>query len=486
MVKASVLVVEDENIVAEDISACLKSAGYTVVGCSASGEDALVKTETYRPDLVCMDIVLAGKLNGIQTADRIIRNYNIPVIYLTAYTDEDTIEKAKITDPYGYIVKPFDDKVLLRTLDMALYKHRLQQKLRESEEKYRLLIENSPLGVTIFQNGHLVFVNSALCDMLGYTDRQLIGLSKQELKKLIHSDDNEQVCHHLQNCLHEFKSVSAYAIRVFHKDKELRWFELNINYVTFNKQAAVYMTILNITEKKHLEERLYHSQKIETIGQLSAGIAHQLNTPLAVMSSRLQILESDFEREGRTAFLHETKKIMESLNKISNIITSLLNFSRQSIDKKENININMLVSELLTFVEVNAKKRNIQLETFLAKKLPEVQIVRNKVEQVFLNVIANAFDAMPDGGILNVRSQLIKKEQGSYAAITFTDSGTGMTKKTQKNVFEPFFTTKPAGAGTGLGLFLSYNIIKEHNGAIDIKSARGKGTSFQILIPVST
>jgi len=484
MAKANVLIVEDEQIVAEDISACLKGAGYTVVGCSASGEDAIEKAAKFRPDLICMDIILAGKLNGIQTADRIIRNYNIPVIYLTAYTDEDTFEKAKITDPYGYIVKPFDEKTLLLTIDMTLYKHKLQLKLKESEEKYRLLVENLPLGVTIFQNGRLVFVNKALCDMLRYNDRQLTGLSLKALKILIHPDDVMQVCHHLQNCLRKYKSVSMSSIRAFRKDKELRWFEFNINYTAFNKKAAVHITILDITDKKRLEAQLTHSQKIETIGQLSAGVAHQLNTPLAVMSSRLQLLESDFEREGQTGFLLEVKKIMESLDRISNIITSLLSFARQSGDKKEMVDVNSLIREILMFVELNAKKRNIQIRTFLTNHIPALQVVRNKLEQVFLNVIANAFDAMPDGGILTVRTRVIVNEGIHKIAITITDNGIGMTKTAQKKLFEPFFTTKPAGAGTGLGLFLSYNIIKEHNGAITIKSDRRKGTSLQILLPV--
>ena len=144
MADTSLLVVEDESIVAMDIKHRAEGMGYKVMGIASSGEEAISKTGEFQPDLILMDIVLKGKMDGVQAAQIIREKYDIPVVYLTAYSDEKTLGRAKLTGPFGYIIKPFEDRELHSAVEIALYKHQMDSKLKESEERYRTLFESSP------------------------------------------------------------------------------------------------------------------------------------------------------------------------------------------------------------------------------------------------------------------------------------------------------------------------------------------------------
>ncbi len=147
MSSGRILVVEDEVIVAKDIANSLERLGYTVVGATASGEEALLLAEQHRPDLVLMDIKLQGQLSGIETAERLRTTFDIPAVFLTAYADDDTLRRARVTEPYGYILKPFELRELHSTIEIALYRHTAEKKLRESEERFSPLQRNLPVGM---------------------------------------------------------------------------------------------------------------------------------------------------------------------------------------------------------------------------------------------------------------------------------------------------------------------------------------------------
>ena len=178
MSKIKILVVEDERIVAKDIQNTLRNLGYEVPAIASTGEDAVRKSGEIMPDVVIMDIVLKGEVDGIEAASTIRSLYKIPIIYLTAYEDEETLDRAKITEPLGYILKPFEERDLHTTLEMALYKHNMESKLAESEERYRLLVEHSPDGIAIEADKKIIFLNPAAVKMLGESDDvRLLGNS---------------------------------------------------------------------------------------------------------------------------------------------------------------------------------------------------------------------------------------------------------------------------------------------------------------------
>jgi len=184
MSPTSLLVVEDESIVAMDIKHRAEGLGYRVVGIAASGEDAIKLAREEKPDLVLMDIVLKGEMDGIEAAEVIREEMNIPVVYLTAYSDEKTLSRAKLTGPFGYIIKPFEDRELHSAIEVALYKHKMDSKLRESEERYRALLESSPDPIILLDSSsRIVFVNRAVEKLTGLKRERLKGKKLSVLEK---------------------------------------------------------------------------------------------------------------------------------------------------------------------------------------------------------------------------------------------------------------------------------------------------------------
>lgn len=176
MKKGTIFVVEDEVIIADDIKSYLQKFGYKVPSIATSGEEALKRVRDVRPDLVLMDIVLRGEMDGIETAERIRSEFDVPVVYLTAFADDQTLERAKITEPFGYIIKPFEERDLYKTIEMALYKHKMERKLKESEAKFRRIVETAQEGIWVLDTeDRTTYVNKRMAEMLGYREDEMIG-----------------------------------------------------------------------------------------------------------------------------------------------------------------------------------------------------------------------------------------------------------------------------------------------------------------------
>ena len=245
-----ILVVEDEAIVANDIRDTLISLGYTVAGTAKSGELALEKTAGTKPDLVLMDIHLAGKLDGIETAGQIHAKYGIPVIFLTAYADEALLERAKIAEPYGYIVKPYDERGLHSSIEMALYKHAMELRLKESEATTRVMVDaTQDLLFLLAADGKILVANEALATRARMTTAELRGTSAYDLvaKKVL---SPKMVCWNLKTT----------GERRINSEEQLNrgWFDLTI-YPLYNANGSAEkfaVSIRNITARKQAEEQV--------------------------------------------------------------------------------------------------------------------------------------------------------------------------------------------------------------------------------------
>jgi signal transduction histidine kinase len=233
----------------------------------------------------------------------------------------------------------------------------------------------------------------------------------------------------------------------------------------------------DVTQRERMEEQMSQTEKLTSLGLLAAGVAHEVNTPLAVISNYIQMLAKQMpEGDPRQSII---EKIVKQTFRASEIVNNLLNFSRTGAGELADIDVNKVVEETLSLVAHPLKTSQIQIVKQLGSTLPPVRGSANKLQQVFLNLFLNARDAMPGGGMLEVRTAA---HNGSVE-IEVVDTGAGIPREHIHRIFDPFFTTKASGRGTGLGLSVSYGIIKEHAGKIDVRSSPGKGTSFHVEFP---
>lgn len=262
ILQAKILIIEDELIEAMNFEQSLKSIGYEVVGISSTGEDALHKVAELEPDLVLMDIILKGDMDGIQAAAKIKEGFDIPVVYLTAHPEESTVERAKRTTPYGYLIKPVNITVLKNTIDMALYKHQMDKKLKESEKRFKASFDQAPVGMVLSGSNRRIYkINKAFSQLLGYTNEEL---KNQRFIELTYLDDVKISDNAVKSLLSGKEDKVNLQKRYVHKDGHLIWADVNV--VLFkdeNGKPLFYIShIKDITERKKSEKALLESERL--------------------------------------------------------------------------------------------------------------------------------------------------------------------------------------------------------------------------------
>lgn len=231
-------------------------------------------------------------------------------------------------------------------------------------------------------------------------------------------------------------------------------------------------------DKQKLQTQLQHVERLAFVGELSAGIAHELNEPLARILGFAQLIKKSGKLNDQQA--EDVERIVKASLYTREIIKKLMIFSRQMPQQISTVNLNDIVNNILYFIDVRFQGRNIKITKQLYSNLPNIKADEVQVSQVLVNLITNAVHAMPSGGNIIVKTSRKK----DYIALTVTDTGTGMTPEIKSKIFEPFFTTKLPGQGTGLGLSVVQGIIQTHNGKINVISTPGKGSQFEILLPI--
>ena len=254
--KVRILIVEDESIVGIDLKQTLIKLNYQILDVVRTGEDAIKKAVEIKPDVILMDIMLGGKITGIEAVQRIKQHIDIPVIYLTAYADEKTIQSAKLTDPFGYILKPFDERSLHSSIEMALYKHETNMKLKESEERYRALVELSPIAIGIHSEGKVVYVNSAGIKLFGAkSEKELIG---KPIMDLVLPSFRDLVQERVKRATSRRENLEPIEEKLIRLDGEELDVEVSAIPTEFAGKEAVQVVIRDISEVKK-KERIHQA-----------------------------------------------------------------------------------------------------------------------------------------------------------------------------------------------------------------------------------
>ncbi len=383
----------------------------------------------------------------------------------------------------------FQGKNVIQTfINDITRKKELETILRESREKYRILIESSILGIYIVQNGLIKFTNAMFRTISGYSENELNDI---EFYDLVDAEDRSKIVSH-----HEFlekgeKTNFRDEIRLIRKDGKMCWCELYISNIILNQKNAVFGYIIDISERKNLELQLLENQKLKSLGTLAGGIAHDFNNLLGGILGFSSLLLSEISDDH--PFYNDIQAIAETAKRGAELSNRILAFARGGKYQVTKININNLINDVVAILSHSLDK-SVIIETNLEKNIWSIYGDSRQIHQTLHNICLNARDVMPEGGKLTIITKNITMHQshkeyisnlvqGDYVKITISDTGFGMDKKTKLRIFEPFFTTKPQGEGTGLGMSMVYGIVKNHNGYIKVESEIGKGTNVIIFFP---
>ena len=237
----------------------------------------------------------------------------------------------------------------------------------------------------------------------------------------------------------------------------------------------------NLEEKKRIEEQIHHSEKLASIGEMASGLAHELNTPLGNIRALSSLARQDLANGTLNAenLGQDFNDIIDQIDKSSRIISGLLSFSRRQASEKSLCDINQLLERSLDLTRIKSEKQNAVIDLVRSDNLPLIKIDQNQIQQVFVNILLNALDAIGENGRIIISTAF----QNGRIAVSFRDNGSGIAEEHLSRIFDPFFTTKEVGKGTGLGLSVSYGIVKNHGGTIDVESGPGNGTTFTVTLP---
>jgi PAS domain S-box-containing protein len=403
-------------------------------------------------------------------------------------------------DPDHY--DEIDKEILISVSDqvaVAIERKRVVQALMESEEKYRSILESIKDGYyEVDLAGNLTFFNDSLCKMLGYSENELIGKNNREYM----DEDNARKIYDTFNRVYR-TGVSTKAIgwKLIRKDDTPCYMETVVSLIkdADNRPTGFRGIARDVTEQRlaeeerqQLEKRLQQSQRLEALGKLAGGIAHDFNNLLMGIQGRTSLILADTARSQ--PFHGQLKGIEEHIQSGAGLTMRLLEFARGGKYEVRPIELNGLIEKCRQMFGRTHKE--ITIHTNYVQVLPAIEADASQIEQVLLNLFVNAGHAMPDGGSIYIATEKVTLNRddgktygirrGDYVKLTITDTGIGMDSDTCQKVFDPFFTTRNIGHGTGLGLASAYGIIRNHNGAITVSSAKGQGSTFTIYFPATT
>ena len=527
-----ILIVDDNNKNLYFLESLLKGSGYEVE-TAANGQQALEKLNSAAFDLIISDILMPV-MDGFELCRRVKTDEHlkdIPFVFYTAtYTDKKDKELALSLGASKFIIKPQEPEIFLKIIAdilketekgtlkprqallederkiFKLYNERLIKKLEkkmldlEKEKKARQKIEkeakllahavksiSESICITDMQ-GKIIFVNESFLNTYGYSKDEVIG----QPITLFYSGNNSK---ELFEEIFVQTKKGGWKGELFQKKKDGAEFPVLLSTSLIrnekNKEFAMIFVSSDISELRELEEQFRQTQKMEAIGRLAGGIAHDFNNLLTVINGYSELILMRLKKDD---------PIYQQLNQISlagrraeSLTRQLLAFSRKQVLQPVVLDIKRIIEDMNKMLH-RLISENIELRTILEPNLCHIKADPSQIEQVVLNLVINARDAMPLGGKITIEAKNIlfkhsfywedlEIRSGKYLMLAISDTGTGMDAETKKRIFEPFFTTKKEGKGTGLGLATVYGIVKQSGGFVNVYSEKGIGSTFKLYFP---
>jgi two-component system NtrC family sensor kinase len=374
-------------------------------------------------------------------------------------------------------------RLVTATEGMAEQIGRSREQLRENEERFQTLVDRSPDAIFVHREGNIIFANPAAAALVGYErGEELQGRKLVELVQ--HGEEDALAGPADEQGMREVHWV--------HRSGRLLLGEVVTFPLVFEGQPARVSIVRDVTERKHLREKLQTADRMASIGSLTSGVAHEINNPLSFMLSNLRFIRDEMKElpEGWDALAKEQlKEVQEALRealeggeRVNEIVQDLRRFARGDDGKRAPVNVHSVLDLCGNIARSQLRHRAQLVKAY--GELPPVQANESRLGQLFLNLIVNAAQAIPEGGDAKAHEvRLTTWREGSEVVVEVKDTGVGIPPENLHRLFDPFFTTKPAGVGTGLGLPISLNIVKAMGGRITVDSAPGRGTAFRVFLP---
>jgi DNA-binding response OmpR family regulator/signal transduction histidine kinase len=500
----TILIVDDTAANLQILTTIVTTEGYNIL-LAQSGEEALRIANEYHPDIILLDVMMS-KMDGFDVCRQLKANPStkpIPVIFVTARTDVEAVEKGFDVGGDDYVSKPFNDRVLLARLKNHVERYQRERELSVNRERLNTALDAARIGSFTIRLPEKVWVPDEQLLRLFGIETELTELDLDKWYEHVVPEDLENTITRINSCMQK-SSFNKFEFRILDKDGNTKWFRCSLQVTERNEKNEPLLIVgvnVDITKEHSMlntirqqEESLGQSRKLKAMGQLTGGIAHDFNNMLATILGFAELLSEDLKDDEEHSYY--CKNITDTCERAATLTNQLLTFSRKQSKQNTVIDLHVLILNTLDLLKHSLGK-NVLLKHNLEAKEHFIMGEDSQLQNIFLNMGFNARDAMPDGGTLEIKTENVsigtkdslllpvELEEGNYVVLHISDSGVGMEKEVLGKIFEPFFTTKRAGKGTGLGLSTTYGTINAHNGSIYAESTPGEGTVFHIYFPVS-
>ena len=517
----TVLVVEDDPLLAEDLSESLTRMGYGVAARAASVDECMREAELHQPDLVLMDIGLQGDLDGIHAARLLRERLDIPVVFLSGHADDKTMSRARDAGALGYLLKPFRWSELKSAVEVAIFRHQLETQLRDRERWLSTTLRAvGDAAIALDARGVVEFMNAAAEELLGVREADMRGRALAGSIHLINESTREPVADPLLQAFDKGELS-----RLPHKTALVAGGrELPVNYTVapiddgHGRISGAVAVIQDLTEQRRAQQQIAVADRLSSLGAVAAGIAHEINNPLTYVCGNVEFLTTELANlrqllgdESRAVPLKVVRDSLASLEElvrdvqqgaadVARIVRDLSVFARR--DSKSHACDVVERMQWALRVSNSAIVRHARIDR-VYRSVPLAAVDEGRLGQVFLNILLNAAYAMRDTDRkTNELTVTIELEPGrvppsraaggatadgetGFIRIAIADTGVGMTADVLRRIFDPFFTTKPQGAGSGLGLAVCQQLVNDMGGDISVTSQPGVGSCFVVRVPVA-
>jgi len=427
--------------------------------------------------VVILDLNLPDSA-GIETLEKVRENrLYLPVVIYSGIEDEELALSAVTRGAQDYLFKgQIKRPLLIRSLRYAMERMRAARRLAENEDRYRAVVETTEDGIAVIHGPRLVFCNHQLAGRLGYTTDDIIT---RHFLDFIYPDDRHRFNRMVEQTTRGSGSPAVMEFRAVARTGEVFEVEVGASSFLWEGTNSVLCSFRDITERRRLEFKLFQADKLESLGIMVSGVAHELKNPLSAIIGAAEIL---MEEERTDDLVDRCCKIFKrESDRCARIIRDMQTFATGETETGFIIDVNDAINRTLVMWEDTLETKNIRLDLDLSRYIPGAQVDPFRFHQVLFVFIKNAVEALEKSG----GGTLVIRTSHAYGCIVmeFEDSGPGIPDDKVSKIFDPFFTTKSPGKGTGMGLSIAHTIVDEHGGSIDVKSEEGKGTVFTVMLP---